>query len=116
MNEWWYSSDLLQKVFWCMAVPAGAIIIVRMITGFIRMEASVDPSDTGDLNERPPGLFTFRNLINFFLCFGWAGISLQGTLPTRTLLVLVSAMAGAAFVALVQIAYNLSKPAENKDR
>lgn len=45
-------------------------------------------------------LFTLRNFINFFLGFGWGGISLSGAIPHRGLLVVAALLCGLFFVAV----------------
>lgn len=45
-------------------------------------------------------LFTLRNFINFFLGFGWGGISLAGAIPHRGLLVVAALLCGLFFVAV----------------
>ena len=45
-------------------------------------------------------LFTLRNFINFFLGFGWGGISFAPVIQSKSLLVLVSFLCGLLFVAV----------------
>ncbi|MBR0272745.1 MAG: serine protease [Bacteroidaceae bacterium] len=48
-------------------------------------------------------LFTLRNFINFFLGFGWGGISLAGAVPNKALLVFLSFLIGVLFVAVFAV-------------
>ena len=45
-------------------------------------------------------LFTLRNFINFFLGFGWGGISLAPAIESKSLLVFLSFLIGLLFVAV----------------
>jgi hypothetical protein len=46
-------------------------------------------------------LYTFRNLVNFFLGFGWTAILLQDSVKSPTLLIIISVFVGIALVAIV---------------
>ena len=46
-------------------------------------------------------LYTFRNLINFLLGFGWTAILLTGTVRSTALLLIIAVLVGVAMVVLV---------------
>lgn len=52
-------------------------------------------------------LFTLRNFINFFLGFGWGGISLAPVIESRGLLVLASFVCGLIFVAVFVLMFRM---------
>lgn len=52
-------------------------------------------------------LFTLRNFINFFLGFGWGGISLAPVVPNKGLLVFLSFLIGLVFVAVFALMLRL---------
>ena len=52
-------------------------------------------------------LFTLRNFINFFLGFGWGGISLAPVVQSKALLVFLSFLIGVLFVAVFAILMRL---------
>ena len=52
-------------------------------------------------------LFTVRNFINFFLGFGWGGISLAPVIHSRALLVFMSILSGLFFVAVFVVMFRL---------
>ena len=52
-------------------------------------------------------LFTLRNFINFFLGFGWGGISLAPVIHNRGLLVLASFVCGLIFVAVFVLMFRM---------
>jgi membrane protein implicated in regulation of membrane protease activity len=59
--------------------------------------------DGSDLSNIDGGsnLYTLRNFVNFILGFGWSAILLQDSISSVALLILVSALIGAALVAAV---------------
>lgn len=114
METWWASLDLFQKVMWCIAIPCSVIFIIQMIMTFIGMDSDGgmdgDTGDIGDGDGMPFQLFTFRNLINFFLGFSWTGISLYGGIESKVVLTIVSTLIGLLLVAIVMaIFYFMSR-------
>jgi hypothetical protein len=74
-------------------------------------EADFDGNLEGDM---PFQLFTFRNLINFFLGFSWSGITFFHIIPNMWILVLVSFLVGIVFMLVfVFILLQVNKLAEN---
>ena len=58
------------------------------------MDSSVDSMEDGSLS----GVFSFRNLINFLLGYGWAGVLLFDDIARGWVLQLISIVVGLAFV------------------
>ena len=58
------------------------------------MDSSVDSMEDGSLS----GVFSFRNLINFLLGYGWAGVLLFDDVARGWVLQLISIVVGLAFV------------------
>ncbi|GHV46148.1 hypothetical protein FACS1894180_9000 [Bacteroidia bacterium] len=107
-----------QKIFWAIAAFATIIFVIQTIMTFVGMDAMDGANadfDGGDLSgDEPFQLFTFRNLINFLLGFGWAGIAFAGTISNRVALMLVAALVGIAFIAVFFLAMKMMmKLAEN---
>ena len=50
-------------------------------------------------------LYTFRNLVNFCLGFGWTAILLQEQVKSTTLLLVIALFVGVALVALVMLLF-----------
>lgn len=61
------------------------------------IDADFDSNLSG--TDAPFQLFSLRNLINFLLGAGWGGISFYNSIDNKTILILVSAAIGVAFVA-----------------
>ena len=105
MIELFNSLEPLQKFFWTIACCASLVFIIQTIMTFIGlgtdadvdagpMDGSVDSIEDGALS----GVFSFRNLVNFLLGYGWAGVLLIDDLEKRWLLQLVAIAVGVLFV------------------
>lgn len=105
MIELFNSLEPLQKFFWTIACCASLVFIIQTIMTFIGlgtdadvdagpMDGSVDSMEDGALS----GVFSFRNLVNFLLGYGWAGVLLFDDLEKRWLLQLVAIAVGVLFV------------------
>lgn len=94
--------DPLLKVLWFIAIPTSLIFCIQSIMTFAGMDASdgIDADFDSNLNdtEAPFQLFTFRNLIHFFLGFSWSGISFYGVISNKAALVTICTIAGIAFI------------------
>ncbi|MCQ2069273.1 MAG: serine protease [Bacteroidaceae bacterium] len=105
MMDLFNSLEPLQKFFWTIACCASLVFIIQTIMTFVGlgtdtdvdagpMDGSVDSMEDGALC----GVFSFRNLINFLLGYGWAGALLYGTIEKGLLLQLVAIAVGLLFV------------------
>ncbi len=101
---WYESLDTLLQVYWACAGISSLIFIIQFVLTLIGMDSvdmdvDVDAGDTLDLGGGL-SLFTVRNVVNFFVGFGWAGISLHSSIPNPLVLTLVSTVVGLLFVVL----------------
>lgn len=105
MMDLFNSLEPLQKFFWTIACCASLVFIIQTIMTFVGlgtdtdvdagpMDGSIDSVEDGALS----GVFSFRNLINFLLGYGWAGALLYGTIEKGLLLQLVAIAVGLLFV------------------
>ena len=105
MMDLFNSLEPLQKFFWTIACCASLVFIIQTIMTFIGlgtdadvdagpMDGSVDSIEDGALS----GVFSFRNLINFLLGYGWAGVLLFDDIEKRWLLQLLAIAVGLLFV------------------
>ena len=107
---WWAGLSLVMKILWGVTLGASLIFIIQSILTFVGADAdsdfdvdvdtSMDGSDLSNI-EGGSNLYTFRNFVNFILGFGWSAILLQESIPSKTLLICVSALIGVALVAAV---------------
>lgn len=98
----------VQKVFWIIALAASLVFIIQTVITFIGLGTDMDvdagPDSIDGLGDSVEdgslsGLFSFRNLINFLLGYGWAGVLLHDSIGSRLLLQIVAIAVGIAFVA-----------------
>lgn len=105
MMDFFDSLEPLQKIFWIIALSASLVFIIQTIMTFVGlgtdtdvdagpMDGSVDSVEDGSLS----GVFSFRNLINFLLGYGWAGVLLYDSILKGWLLQLVAIAVGLVFV------------------
>jgi len=105
MMDLFNSLEPLQKFFWTVACCASIVFIIQTIMTFIGlgtdadvdagpMDGAVDSMEDGSLS----GVFSFRNLINFLLGYGWAGALLFDSIEKGWVLQLVAIAVGLAFV------------------
>ena len=105
MMDLFNSLEPLQKFFWIIALCASLVFLIQTIMTFVGlgtdadvdagpMDSSIDSMEDGSLS----GVFSFRNLINFLLGYGWAGALLFSSIEKGWLLQVVAIAVGLAFV------------------
>ena len=105
MIEVFNSLEPLQKFFWIVACSASLVFIIQTIMTFVGlgtdadidagpMDSTADAFEDGTLS----GVFSFRNLINFLLGYGWAGALLFDSIDKGWLLQIVAIAVGLVFV------------------
>lgn len=114
ITEWWSSLDLLMKSLWCIAIATSLIFIIQSILTFIGIDTdgstdfdfSADADTSVSFDGDPSmNLLTFRNFINFFLGFSWAGILLHGKFSSDAVGLFIAVLVGAALVATVMMLF-----------
>lgn len=102
--EFLQDAEPLLRTFWYIAAPVTVIFIIQTILTFVGGDSmdGVDADFEGDLSggDAPFQLFSLRNLINFLLGFGWAGIAFYTLIPNKTLLIILAVICGILFVAI----------------
>lgn len=135
ISAWYTSLDTTMQVLWACAIAASIVFVIQnalMLLGIGDMDSDIDAdvstdfdvhtdvagSDT-DISTGHSGhegtlgsagifsLFTLRNFVNFFLGFGWGGISLAPAIHNRTMLVLAAIASGLVFVAIFVVMFRL---------
>lgn len=109
--EWWAALSVAMKILWGVTLFASVVFVVQSVMTFLGadsgdmdMDSGMDmdvPSDVSDMGGSGSNLYTFRNLINFLLGFGWTAILLQNSVKSSFLLFFISAMVGIGLVAIV---------------
>lgn len=130
ISNWFAGFDTTMQIFWACAIAASVVFIIQnalMLIGLGGMDSDVDADVSTDFDVHTDmdgdtdissghtghegtlgsagifSLFTLRNFINFFLGFGWGGISLAPVVQSKALLVLLSFLIGALFVAVFAV-------------
>ena len=109
---WWADLSPVMKLLWGVTLTATLIFVIQTVMTFLGADADgrtdfdvdVDTSmDGSDLSNIDGGanLYTFRNLVNFFLGFGWSAILLQPSVKSTALLIFISVLVGVALVVAV---------------
>ena len=105
MMDFFNSLEPLQKFFWIIALCASLVFIIQTIMTFVGlgtdadidagpMDGAIDSVEDGSLS----GVFSFRNLVNFLLGYGWAGVLLFDIIEKGLVLQLVAIGVGLIFV------------------
>lgn len=111
ITEWWAAMTAIDKMFWGIALFSTVFFLLQTAATLIGLSDSEGmdmdaPSDAMiDGADGMMDLFTLRNMVNFLLGFGWAGVCLHSVIESTLLLVVVSLLIGCAFVALFVFVY-----------
>lgn len=104
MKEFFASMDATQQFYWYVAIGASVIFIIQTVMTFIGADSDtgVDADFDGNLDDggSPFQLFSLRNLVNFLLGFGWAGVTLYSSIHNKILLGVVAFLVGVVFIVL----------------
>ncbi|MEZ4903303.1 MAG: serine protease [Spirosomataceae bacterium] len=102
--EFLATADPFLKGLWYITLPTSIIFLLQTLLTFMGGDASdgLDADFDGDLSHTsgPFQLFTFRNLVNFLLGFGWTGIGFYSVIPNKMVLVALSVVVGLGLVGL----------------
>ena len=80
-SSWWQAMELIEKIFWCVALPASVIFVIQIFLTFFggdidEIEADGDADAAIDDDSGIGFQFiTLKNLVAFFTIFGWTGIA-----------------------------------------
>lgn len=110
----WAELTPIMKTLWGVTLTVTLIFIIQSILTFIGadsggtgggfdsdLDASFDTDDpsVADMGHSGMNLYTFRNLINFLLGFGWTAILLKGEIRSVPLLLIIAVAVGCGLVA-----------------
>ena len=104
MIQWYTSLDGTMQFYWTCAIVASAVFLLQALLTLIGMDSDLDMDvdtdfSTGDTMDLGGGLslFSIRNLVNFFVGFGWAGVSLHNVIESKALLLVIAVLIGLFF-------------------
>lgn len=101
MFEFLQNLEPLHQGFWYTAIAASFIFLIQTVLTFVGgSHGDVTHADfSGDSHSDSPfQLFSFRNLINFLLGFGWSGVAFYSSIGNKLLLIFVAVLVGAGFI------------------
>lgn len=105
MISWWTGLTLGMQILWGISLLATVIFIIQTVMAFLGTDADLsgDLSAGADADVLSDGgnLYTFRNVVNFLLGFGWSAIILEDSMPDVPLRLLVSILIGILLVVAV---------------
>ena len=116
---WWAGLSVAMKVLWGITLGASLIFIIQTVLTFLGADADATGLDGADFDTSVSdaagdadlgggsNLYTFRNLINFLLGFGWSVILLEEAIPSVGLRLIVAVAVGVLLVALVMYLFRL---------
>ena len=99
MLEAWNALDGAQKVFWGVAIVASIVFVIQTIMTFVGLDNDTDVDSSGlDADEGISGFFSLKNLVNFLLGYGWAGVVFKSLIPSSLWIQLAAVGVGLLFV------------------
>ena len=104
--EWFNSLDPELKVYWTITLVTSLIFVIQTIMTFVGVDSSdgLNADFDGDMGHTdhsgPFQLFSFRNLINFFLGYGWAAVCFYNIVSSTLWLNVVAVVIGLVFVGI----------------
>lgn len=102
IKAFWAVADEPLRAFWIIAVIASVVFVIQTILTFIGIDGDADYDvSTADIvdDDGFGGVFSFRNLINFLLGYGWTGVVMYGNIASKFWLYTISIGVGLLFVA-----------------
>lgn len=100
MMDKFLALELPMQVFWGLAIISSAFFLVQTIMAFLGLDA--DTNDGAGFEDVEmsgvSGYFSFRNLVNFMLGYGWGGIVLHDIIPNLMWLQVAALGIGVLFV------------------
>ncbi|HAF28439.1 MAG TPA: hypothetical protein DCG75_05260 [Bacteroidales bacterium] len=120
ISESWQSLMLIEKIYWCIAIPFSVLFIIQIFLTFFGGDVDdIEAEGDSDVSiESDQGIdfqfITLKNLIAFFTIFGWTGIAcLDGGLEIW-ISVLISTVAGLIMMTIMAgIIYFMGKLTDN---
>ena len=119
MTEWWNTLSTVMKILWGITLASSLIFVIQTVMTFLGADTdgaidsvdtdfggadSLDGSDASD-GSTGANLYTFRNLVNFCMGFGWTAILMKDSVKSTGVLIFVSLLVGVGLVALVMLIF-----------
>lgn len=115
MLEWLTEVLVFEKIYWYLAIPFTALLIIQLIATFFGFGEDAG-DDFGEDGDSEPGfkVFTVKNFITFFAVFGWSGVTFSQTSLGQFPIIIISTLLGVAVLLVVSaLFYSVTKLASN---
>ncbi|PLX16675.1 MAG: hypothetical protein C0597_07750 [Marinilabiliales bacterium] len=116
ISESWQSLALIEKIYWCIAIPFSALFVLQIILTFFggdidEMEADGNSDVSIDDDAGIEFQFiTLKNLVAFFTIFGWAGVACLDSGLSVGKTVIISSVSGLIMMTIMaSIVYFMGK-------
>lgn len=120
ISVWWQAMDVMEKVYWCIAIPFSVLFIIQVVITFVGGDIEgIDTDGDADFSvESDTGIdfqfLSIKNIIAFFTIFGWVGIVCINSELSTFLTVIISTLSGLAMMLIMAtLMYYMGKLAEN---
>ena len=105
MQLWFSQLNGTEQVFWAIAIVASVIFAIQAVMTLLGMDHDVDMGfEVSDGDTMDTGgamsLFSIRSLVNFFLGFGWAGVTFLPMVESKVVTYIIAFAVGIAFAYL----------------
>lgn len=106
LTNWFSSLPSTLQLFWGCALVSSLVFLAQAVLTLLGLDGdsdfNLDASSSADTMDLGGGLslFSVRSFVNFFVGFGWAGVSFYGVIPFTWLLYIVAIIVGCGFVGL----------------
>jgi hypothetical protein len=118
-SVWWEAMNVMEKVYWCIAIPFTLLFIIQVILTFVGGDLGLEAEGDADMSvESDSGIdfqfLSIKNIIAFFTIFAWVGIVCinKNVAPFPT--VFISTLSGVAMMLLMAtLMYYMGKLSEN---
>lgn len=114
----WQTLNLLEQIYWVVTVPSTVFFLILLVTTIIgaEVEAEVETGiDTSlaDGDSIPFQFLSLKNIVAFFVMFGWSGLGFSSIGMANWLIILLSVLCGfLMMLAMASLFYFMSKLAE----
>lgn len=103
--------SLLMQIFWGCAIVGSLVMVIQLLLsiiggGDVDVDSDVDIFSADGLDASTlADLFTLKNLVNFFVGFGWSGVTFRQYIDSSAVLLLVATLFGLLFIAIFLFIY-----------
>jgi membrane protein implicated in regulation of membrane protease activity len=114
LNSWWIGLEMIDKVYWAIALPSTLIFLIIVVMTFIGGDADDSFGDADSAIDADGGIgfqfITLKNLVGFFAIFSWTGLASLNSGFSMSTTLMISILSGIAMMAIMAtIFYLMSK-------